>query len=122
MIKVMWFLKRAEHLSLEEFRRWWLDDHVHQIVEHQKPHLKKYIVDVRVDSDTLPGKPAAGEADWDGVAEQWFETEADFRAVYGAATPSPTRADTLRHVSRFQRLVVSEHPIAVAWPGGPVRP
>jgi hypothetical protein len=113
MIKVMWLLKRAPHLSLAEFRSWWLDDHCHMIVEHQKPYLKRYIVNVRLDSDDLPGKPPE-DCEWDGCAEQWFATEADFRAVYGRSTPSPTRADTMQHVSRMQRIVVSEHPIEVA--------
>ena len=112
MIKVMWFLKRAEHLSLEEFRKWWVEDHAPDIVQHQAPFLKKYTIDVRVENDVLPGMPAAGIADWDGIAEQWFETEADFAAIYAKPT-SPTRGDTLSHVSRFQRIVVREYPIAV---------
>ena len=116
MIKVMWFLKRAEHLSLEEFHRWWIETHVPAIVAAQKPHLRKYVVDLRWAEDPLPGKPK-DEMDWDGVAEQWFETEDDFKAVYGWTTVSATRADTLRHVSRQARLVVRENSISLADPG-----
>ncbi len=112
MIKVMWFLKRADGLSLEEFRKWWLEDHMPDILEHQKPHLKKYIVDIRVEEDTLPGMPDDGVADWDGIAEQWFEDEVGFAAIYGKPK-SPTRGDTMAHISRFQRLVVRENPIEV---------
>jgi len=75
------------------------------VVQAQRPYLKKYVVNLRWEHDTLPGKPT-GESDWDGCAELWFETEADFNAVYGWTTVSPTRADTLKHVSRFERLVV----------------
>jgi hypothetical protein len=106
MIKVMWFLKRKEGLSLSDFREWWLNRHAHDVAHHQAPHLARYIVNIRVEEDDLPGRPAE-EPEWDGVAEQWFETEDAFRAVYGRAE-SPTRADTLAHVSRFQRLVVVE--------------
>jgi hypothetical protein len=106
MIKVMWFLKRKEGLSLSDFRAWWLDRHAHDVARHQAQHLARYVVNVRVDEDSLPGRPAE-EPEWDGVAEQWFETEEAFRAVYGRAE-SPTRADTLAHVSRFQRIVVTE--------------
>jgi hypothetical protein len=112
MIKVVWLLKRAPHLSLAEFRSWWLDNHVHMITELQKPYLRKYVVNVRTGEDHLPGKPQE-EPEWDGCAEQWFASEEDFKAVYGRATPSLSRADTLKHVSRFQRLVVEEHEIAV---------
>lgn len=112
MIKVLWFLKRAEHLTLAEFRDWWLNTHCHMITDLQKPYLKRYVIDFRWDEDTLPGKPG-GESDWDGVAEQWFETAEDFAAVYGTSTPSPSRGDTMKHVSRFERLVVHEHEIPV---------
>lgn len=111
MIKVMWFLKRKEHLSLEEFRRWWLDRHAPMIEETQRPHLLRYVVNVRTDTDDLPGKPQS-PSDWDGVAEQWFATEADFKAIYGRAV-SPTRADTLAHVSRLERIIVTELDVSI---------
>jgi hypothetical protein len=112
MIKVMWFLKRAEDLSLEVFRGWWLE-HMHMVAELQKPYLKRYVVNIRTDKDTLAAQPA-DVFDWDGCAEQWFEDEAAFRAAYVRATPSPSRADTIKHTSRFTRMVVSEHVVPLA--------
>jgi hypothetical protein len=114
MIKVMWFLKKADHLSLEEFRRWWLDEHVPDICEDQQPFLKKYIVDVRVEDDSqLAGRPGDDPFGWDGIAEQYFETIDDYNAVY-ARTDRKTRKDTLAFTKAFQRLVVREYPIDVA--------
>jgi hypothetical protein len=112
MIKVMWFLKRKDGVSLAEFRKWWLVDHVPDIIKHQSPYLKRYTVDIRIENDDLPGMPAEGLADWDGIAEQWFETRVDFEAVYGKAK-SPTRGDTVTMVSHFQRIVVEENVIDV---------
>jgi hypothetical protein len=110
MIKVMWFLKRAEHLSLEEFRRWWLDYHAADIAADQAPYLKAYKIDIRIDDDSLfTGKPAS-ESPWDGIAEQWFETIDDYEAVYGRSDRA-TRADTLEHCSKFERLFVEEHSV-----------
>lgn len=110
MIKVMWFLKRAEHLTLEEFGEWWLNRHAPDICADQAPHLKKYLVDLRVANDSaLAGKPA-GESRWDGIAEQFFDSVEDYNAVYGR-TDRPTRADTLAHTSAFERLVVQEFEI-----------
>jgi hypothetical protein len=111
VIKVMWFLKRAEHLSLDEFRQWWLEQHCHDVARAQAPHLLRYVVNVRTNTDDLAGKPAA-EPEWDGVAEQWFSDAAAFDAVYGS--PSTTRGDTLANTSRFQRLIVTEHEVPVA--------
>ena len=112
MIKVMWFLKRADHLSLEEFHRWWMEVHAPAIVAAQRPYLRKYVIDLRWRDDPLPGKPK-GEMDWDGVAEQWFESDEDFNAVYGWSTASATRADTLKHVSRHARMIVRENAIEI---------
>jgi hypothetical protein len=33
VIKVMWFVKRADHLTLEEFERWWTETHAPDIVD-----------------------------------------------------------------------------------------
>lgn len=110
MIKVMWFLKRAPHLTLEEFGHWWLNVHAADIADDQAPYLRKYVVDLRVaDDSALAGKPAQ-ESAWDGIAEQYFDTIEDYNAVY-SRTDRPTRADTLAHTSAFERLVVTEHPI-----------
>jgi hypothetical protein len=45
------------------------------------------------------------------VAEQWFADEAAFEQVYGRPSAAETRADTLAHVSRFERLFVHEIPV-----------
>ena len=110
MIKVMWFLKRAEHLSLEEFSRWWLEEHAFDVAHHQSPHLRRYVVNVRTED---PGLPAAAPDgfDWDGVAEQWFDSVEAYKTAY-SADPSPPRADTLAHTSRFARMVVTEQAYA----------
>ena len=112
MIKVMWFLKRADHLTLDEFREWWVERHALDIRDDQAPYLARYVVNVRENEDTLTGKPA-DEPEWDGVAEQWFADEGAFDAVY-SRSERPTRADTLAHTSRFQRLVVREWEVECA--------
>jgi hypothetical protein len=107
MIKVMWFLQRRQGLSLSEFAAWW-EEHLHMIAERQQPQLVRYTVNIRVsDDDNLAGRPDAA-CDWDGVAEQWFESEEGFNEVYGRPSASDTREDTLNHVSRFERIIVRE--------------
>jgi len=112
MVKVLWFLKRADHLTLEEFRRWWLEEHAPEIAADQRPHLKRYIVRVRSDDSALAAGRPADDSPWDGIAEQWFETAEDYQAVYGRKD-RPTRADTLAHTSRFERLVVEDFEISL---------
>lgn len=106
MIKVLWFLKRADGMSLGEFRSWWLE-HAQDVVRSQSPFLHHYVVNIRSDEESeLPGTPEIG-CEWDGVAEQWFKTREDFKAAYDLPA-SPTRRDTLAHTSKFTRLIVDE--------------
>lgn len=107
MIKVMWFLKRRQGLTLAEFAAWW-EEHLHMIAERQRPQLVRYTVNIRrSDDDHLAGHPGT-TCEWDGVAEQWFDSEDAFNEVYGRPSASDTRQDTLNHVSRFERIVVRE--------------
>ncbi|MGF1626271.1 MAG: EthD domain-containing protein [Alphaproteobacteria bacterium] len=112
MIKVIWFLKRAETLELDEFQHWWAHIHAPQIAAAQGAYLRRYTVNLRRIDDPLVGRPA-DDFDWDGAAEQWFETEADFNAAQGAPGMADINADTGRHVSRVARMVVSENLIAL---------
>ena len=110
MVKVVWFLKKADHLSMDEFRRWWLGDHALAVVEKQGSMLARYIVNIRTDTDDLPGA-ATTPFEWDGMAEEWFESEETARQAFTLASASDTRNDVMAHVSKLSRLVVSEHSI-----------
>ena len=109
MIKIVWLLKRAPHLSQEEFERWWLERHVP--IARAAPRLRRYVVNLPRRPDQLAGRPAT-ECDWDGVAEQWFDTEDDLDAAYARPVAGSIRADTLAHVARLERLIVREIDIA----------
>lgn len=105
MVKIVWLLKRASHLSQEEFERWWLDRHVP--IARAAPRLRRYVVNLPGRPDRLAGKPAT-ECAWDGVAEQWFDNEEDLNAAYSRSVSESIRADTLAHVARLERLIVRE--------------
>jgi uncharacterized protein (TIGR02118 family) len=109
MIKVIWLLRKADGITIDQFRSWWLESHAPFIKTKQGAYLKRYIVNVRA-LDALPGKPV-GEGSWDGLAEEWFETEADARAAFSLPSGPEGRADVMKHVSRLERLIVSEHSI-----------
>jgi uncharacterized protein (TIGR02118 family) len=115
MVKIVWLLKRAAHLSQEEFERWWLERHVP--IARAAPRLRRYVVNLPTRPDNLAGKPAV-ECEWDGVAEQWFDTEEDLNAAYSRPASADIRADTLAHVARLERLIVREVSIATGTPDG----
>jgi uncharacterized protein (TIGR02118 family) len=109
MVKIVWLLKRATHLSQEQFEAWWLDQHVP--IARAAPGLKRYVVNLPRRPDVLAGKPLT-DCDWDGVAEQWFADDEALQAAYSRPVATSVRADTLAHVARLERLIVTEIEIA----------
>ena len=105
MIKVMWLIKRADHLTLEEFKTWWTETQAPDIRDEQVPNLVRYVVNVRAE-DNLAAKPVE-EPEWDGIAEEWFPTAAELNAIYGKED-RPAHDDFAAHTSRVQRLIVDE--------------
>jgi len=105
MVKIVWLLKRASHLSQAEFEEWWLERHVP--IARVAPRLRRYVVNLPQRPDLLAGRPAA-TCEWDGVAEQWFDTEEDLQVAYSRPVAGEVRADTMAHVSRLERLIVRE--------------
>lgn len=104
MVKIVWLLKRAQHLSQEEFEQWWIERHVP--VARMAPGLRRYIVNLPRPDD-LAGRPAE-DSTWDGVAEQWFDDDEALNAAYSRPVATDVRADTMAHVSRLERLIVRE--------------
>ena len=108
MIKVVWFLRKAEHRSLDEFSTWWLKEHAPMIAGKQGSMIARYVVNIRMDDDGLPGATGT-TCDWDGIAEEWFDTVDDARRAFSLPSAPETRADVMAHVSAMSRLIVSEH-------------
>jgi hypothetical protein len=108
MIKVMWFLKRAPHLTLEEFGDWWLNVHAADIAADQAPTSRN--TSWTCASPTTARSRESPQASPPGTASpSSISTRIeDYNAVY-SRTDRPTRADTLAHTSAFERLVVTEH-------------
>ena len=71
MVKIVWLLKKADHLTDEQFKNWWLESHVP--IARAAPGLRKYVVNFGR-PDSFAGKPTF-DCEWDGVAEQWFESD-----------------------------------------------
>jgi uncharacterized protein (TIGR02118 family) len=114
MVKVVWFLRKAPHLSLDEFHDWWLNSHAPLIAQKQGRMIARYVVNVRAGRDDLPAGTGT-PFDWDGMAEEWFASEADARRAFSLPAAPETRADVMAHVSAMSRLIVSEY-VVLDWP------
>ena len=52
-----------------------------------------------------------GDKAYDGVAEQWFDTQEDFENAYASEIGKKVAADSISNVLKRDRLFVSEHNI-----------
>jgi len=98
MFKAMILLKRSEDSSFDEFKTWWLQDHAP--LARQLPKLRRAVFNL-VDGE--------GAAEVDGISELWFDSRDDFDAAYQSETGKAVAADSMAHVSRRERLLISEH-------------
>ena len=100
MFKAMILLKRRADKSRAEFTDWWLGQH--RSLAEQLPGLQRAVFNLNT-----------GDAadDYDGVAELWFETQADFEAAYASEIGQRVAADSMSNVSARERLLVDEFSI-----------
>jgi len=78
MFKIVYCLRRKEHISRKEFQKYWLEKHAPLVIERAKVvGIVKYVQSHTLD---LPGVHAAFQnrnggspEPYDGVAEIWFE-------------------------------------------------
>jgi len=66
MIKAIYFIKRKPDMTLEDFRKYWLNDHAALVLK--VPGLVKY-----VQSHTMDAGYRKHEPIYDGIAELWYE-------------------------------------------------
>jgi len=98
MIKAIILLKRRDDLDYRSFRDWLLGEHAPMAT--QLPGIKGYQVNMAQDGDGL----------YDAASELWFEDEAALAAAYGSEHGKAVAADSMAHVSKRDRLIVSENP------------
>ncbi len=97
MFKVMILLKRKEELSKDDFKIWWMNEHAK--LATQLPGLKKICFNLVKNEDSL----------YDGVSELWFDSEDAFTESYQSETGKFVIADSMKHVSSRNGLIVEEN-------------
>lgn len=87
MFKLVQLLARDDGYTHDEFVARWQGDHAE--IAEQLPGLRKYAV-------SLPSSPE--RAPYDGVAELYFESEADMKTAFGSAVGEELQADAAEFV------------------------
>lgn len=101
MLKVFSLIKRREDMSLDEFRRWILEEHAPK--GRELPGLREYHVSViSSDDQALP---------YHAVTELYFDDEAAFTAAFASDAGKAAGADVAAHASDRVRLLTSSERI-----------
>jgi uncharacterized protein (TIGR02118 family) len=100
MQRIVVYLKRRADLAQPAFFDWWLGQH-RQLAE-QLPGLRRYIISLAAD---------APEGRFDGMAELWYEDLAAADDAFASAAGQAALADSDAHISRRERLNLTEHTI-----------
>lgn len=98
MLKVISLLKRKENLSLEEFRRWALEEHPE--LGKKIPGMRHYRMSVALNDN--PDAPA------DAISEMWFDDEAARQAGFGTPEGKAAAEDAIAHCASRMHLFTEE--------------
>src|SRR5262249_18826749 len=100
MQRAVFYLKRRADLARPAFFDWWL--HPHGALAAQLPGLHRYIISLAADEQEGP---------FDGMAELWFDDLAAAETAFASTGGQAAHADADAHVSRLERLYLTEHTI-----------
>jgi len=99
LIKVFSLLKRRPDMSLQDFRKWILEEHSKLALSITA--LRRYTLNVLREDEP--------EAEFDAVSEMWFDGEEAYRAAFLSEQGKEAARDVMAHCSRRTHLVVQEH-------------
>jgi uncharacterized protein (TIGR02118 family) len=115
MIKIIALLKRKPGMSMEEFKRIWVEEHVQ--LSAQMPGLLGYRVNV-----ALPTQQAdVPTPDYDGTAELWYDSMESLEASFKTEIAKKAGLDADRFSSVRQHLLTEEF-VVVSGPANPPKP
>ena len=99
MFKIMILLKRRKSLSFQAFRSHWLEHHA--VLVRQLPGIRKAVFNFSGND----------QEEFDAVSELWFDSREDFLSAYDSDIGKQVTEDALSHVSKRERILLSEHRI-----------
>jgi len=98
MLKVISLLKRKEDISLEDFRKWALEEHPPK--GKALPGIRHYRMSVALSDN--PAAPA------DAVSEMWFDDDDARQAAFATPQGKAAAEDAIAHCSARMHLLTEE--------------
>jgi len=107
MIKQTALLTRKAGMSREEFLRVWVDEHAPAPMALGVPGLRRYVLQLIVDEPTRPDIPSTGVSA-DGIAELWFDDEAQMKQVLASPEMRALRAHGATFIGGIKMFLTHE--------------
>jgi uncharacterized protein (TIGR02118 family) len=104
VLKLIFCLRRLPHLSQQEFQRYWRDVHGPLVRQHAASlRIRRYVQAHTLDSALTAALAASRAAPpaFDGVAELWWDSAADFAAASASQAGRLASAALLADERRF---------------------
>lgn len=104
LIKGVYQLQRKDGMSVEEFRKYWID--VHGDLGSKLPRLRRYVQSHLVDEAYAYARPY-----FDGVAQLWFDNTESMRAAFDSPAAKALADDGPKFIdmSALRMFVAQEH-------------
>ena len=113
MIKVITWFRRQPDLPLEEFRRYWRQEHPKAVL--QLPGLRKYVQNHVLDSQYSRQQPYA-----DGIAETWWDSREALAQQRGSEELAALMVDEDKFINPEGRVSMAVEEVVVVNGGIPV--
>jgi uncharacterized protein (TIGR02118 family) len=110
MLKLSFCLRRLPHLSREEFQRYWRQQHAPLVAKHREAlRIQRYVQLHTADAaaNALLRASRGGPEEYDGIAELWWESEADLAEATASEAGRRAGQELLEDERRFIDLARS---------------
>jgi len=106
MVKGVWQLKHKPGMTLDEFRRYWIE--VHGAMGHKVPGFRRYVQSHLVDEAYTYALPQ-----YDGVVNIWFDSPEAMAAAFASPEGQAMAADgdVFLDMSATRIFVAQEYPV-----------
>ncbi len=106
MIRLNYFMRKAENMSLEDFQQYWLDKHAALVVKNTpalriRRYVQAHVLDDDDDGELMRQMYGTEAEGYDGVAEFWWKSRQDLAEALQTPEGQEAAAELLEDERKF---------------------
>ncbi|GGB53246.1 hypothetical protein GCM10011409_33530 [Lentibacillus populi] len=118
MIVRMGILQRPDHMTMEDFRKYWLE--VHGPIASRIPKLRRYLQNHVINSDQLGISYPRGTQAIDGFSQLWFDDNASMKQSSTPDVINMLAKDEEQFIGNMQLIVAEQNEVIPVSDDGPL--